>query len=102
MKKSHLEELTDEVELARQGIIQYVPDPSEVIVRDPKNFEKRINELRCLNGLPPRKIELDVLEKKPASQVTIRVSKSAYTRLASKAKREKLSVGRYVENLSEK
>ena len=76
-------------------------DSPEIIIRDPKNFEKRVTALRRLNGLPDKPLESTGRTKSnKADEVSIRVSKSTYTRLSKKAKRANMDVTEILEKLA--
>lgn len=96
MKKSHLEMLREEVELARQGKIKYIPDPDFIVIDDPKKFQKRVNEIRKTNGLPPRKIDFG--EK---VHVDLELSKTAHDKAVKLAKKKKLPVTVFLSKIIE-
>ena len=89
MKKSRVELIEEEIELARQGKITYEPDPDYIVVEDPGKFQNQINELRRLNGLPPRNFNFGdrVKANRMASKLRHRFLKTAlFKKYAGKLK----------------
>jgi|ERR1043165_2668500 hypothetical protein len=114
MKKSRLEMLKEEVELARQGKITYEPDPPYVIIKNMKAFEKRSAAFRRMNGLPPKKHMLEPVSEskfarstgarkasavKKVATKTVELPSAAYSQLSRRAKREKMGVAQYIVKL---
>jgi len=94
--------MQEEIKLAREGKIKYEPDPPYVIIRDPKNFQKRMDKLHRLNGLPLKKYDLDALQAESKSGTQVRSSKSVHITPAKKAVHAKKHVSQFVDKLAKK
>lgn len=100
MEKTHAELQREEINLHKQGKFRYAPDTDHVAVDDPRELEKTFEELRQINERPSRNPRTISTSRNTASQsgvVRVGLSKSAYTRIAQKAKRQKINVAEYIE-----